>query len=268
MRTMYDGVNASTVPAGAQIYAGYVNGSWPSHAALVSKFPKALHVTIAVNVSADAMVLDVEPGDATPAQAVDWALRQRARGNPHPVVYCNQKDKVTGWPAVKAAFALRKVAPPLYWVASYVNDPAKPPTQIPAGAIALQWYDFGGHDASLVADYWPGLDPKPGPDTDTVALEDEMAQQIEPLAVHPGEYAFGLPSGRTQMVLTADGYAQPGARLRIVVWTQDSPVVHDPVVVGGSSGHHTVGMALPAGATGVTVRRTDTQSYPVGVAFR
>jgi len=157
-RTMYDGITPATVPAGAALYAGYVGGHWPSYAALAAAHPSALHVSIAVNASESARCLDVENGDASPQQAPGWVLEQRAAGNPDPWVYMNYST----WAAVQAAFAAQRVPPPLYWVALYVTDPANVP-DIPDGAIGIQYYDFGGYDASIMADHIPGLDPAPAP---------------------------------------------------------------------------------------------------------
>jgi len=259
-RMMYDGVDASSVPAGAAVYAGYVDGQWQSYDPLVAKFPNARHVSICVTASGSARVLDVETGDASPTQAPGWVKKERAAGNQYPVVYMNAST----WPAVKAAFAAQDVASPLYWVASYVDDSSDVPA-IPSGAIGIQYYDFGGYDASRVADYWPGLDPAPPSASSVIPEEDPV--QIEPLSAHPGEYAFAFAPDKTQMVLVADGYGAPGARLRVVVWRGNSPLVHDGIAVGGTSGHHSFGLPLGSGVTGVTVRREDSQSFPIGVAF-
>jgi hypothetical protein len=260
-RMMFDGVDASSVPAGAAIYAGYVDGSWQSYGPLAQKFPHALHVSICVTASDNARVLDVETGDASPTQAPGWAAKQRAAGTAHPVVYMNEST----WPAVRAAFADQGVTPPLYWVASYVSDPSNVPV-IPSGAIAVQYYDYGGYDASRVADYWPGLDPVPSAGGSVLSEEDFV--QIEPLSVHPGEYAFAFAPDKTELVLVADGYSSPGASLRVVVWAGNNANVHDAIVLGGTSGTHTYGIPLGAGATGVTIRREDAQGYPIGVAFQ
>ena len=168
-RMMYDGVTATEVPAGAAIYAGYVDGAWQSYDALVAEYPGALHVSVCVTSADDARVLDVESGDATPDEAPAWASAQRKAGNPYPVVYMNEST----WSAVESAFADQDVAAPLYWVAAYVDDPSDVPA-IPAGAIALQYYDYGGYDASVVADYWPGLDPAPKPVATAALEEDDM----------------------------------------------------------------------------------------------
>lgn len=261
---MLDGITPATVPAGAQIYAGYVGGEWPSYAALVAAHPGALHVSIAVNASESARVLDVETGDAIPAEAPGWATRERVAGNPYPVVYMN----MTTWPAVKAAFTAQGVTPPLYWVALYVTDPTRVP-DIPAGALAIQYYDYGGYDESVVADYWPGLDPAPiAAAAPAPAVPEEDPVQIEPLAVHPGEYALITPPGLGTFALVADGYKLPAAGVRVAIWVGSECTVLDDVTIGGASGVHTFGHPLPAGCTGVTVRRLDAQSYPVGIGFR
>jgi hypothetical protein len=70
-------------------------------------------------------------------------------------VYCNTSE----WPQVRAAFQNAGVTEPNYWVAQYDNNPT-----IPAGAVAKQYIgDYQGYDKSVVADYWPGVDPAPAP---------------------------------------------------------------------------------------------------------
>ena len=261
-RMMFDGVEADSVPGGAAIYAGYVDGEWQSYDPLVARYPGALHVSICVTSSDSARVLDVESGDASPDEAPGWAARERAAGNAYPVVYMNSST----WSSVQAAFADQGVPAPLYWVAAYVGDPSQVPG-IPAGAIALQYYDFGGYDASVVADYWPGLDPAP-PSGFGGEDEEDVEMQIEPISVHPGEYAYALGPGKSEMVLIADGYSGAPAQLRIVVWNHNSSLVLDNVQLGGDSGVHTFGHTLTSGTTGVTVRRLDGQDYPVGIAFQ
>lgn len=271
-RIMYDAIYADQAPGGGALYAGYVGGSWPSYAAMVAAHPAALHISIAVNATERARALDVEQGDATPAQAPGWAEDERRTGNPWPVIYCNAST----WPVVRAEFAAQHVAEPLYWIADYVDDPSQPPTVIPAGAIAVQWYDFGAYDQSLVADYWPGLDPAPKPPAPPARSleEDEMPESIKPLSVYPGgEYAYDVPDGKTQLRLTADGNTGNPALLRIAFWNGDGvsvigddPVKSPPVQVGGRA-HHTVGHTLPTGCTGVSVTRKDKGSFSVAVGF-
>lgn len=149
-RVMYDGITPSSVPTGASLYAGYVDGKWPSAAGLSKRFPNARVVGIAALPSTNnGIILDVEKGDATPAQSVDWVLMRRKAGV-DPTVYMNTST----WDDVRAAFQARKVPEPHYWVAAYSSSSA-----IPSGAVAIQWKNTSGYDQSNVADYWPGVDP-------------------------------------------------------------------------------------------------------------
>ncbi|MHB8671866.1 MAG: glycoside hydrolase family 25 domain-containing protein [Acidimicrobiales bacterium] len=152
MRIMYDVVDAGAAPTDGDLYAGYIDGAYRSYDALVGRFPDRIHVAIAVFASTDAgQVLDVEQGDATPAQAPGWALRARARGQ-EPTIYCS----ASVWPDVRAAFGAQGVAEPHYWIAHYDDDPT-----MPAGAVAKQYQSTPGWDRSSVADYWPGIDAAP-----------------------------------------------------------------------------------------------------------
>lgn len=151
-RTMYDGIDASRLPVDAQLVAGYVDGLYVWSTADWARFPNAVKVRIAVfSQTNDGEVLDVEPGNATPAESVDWVLRRREAGV-DPTVYMNTST----WPTVREAFTARKVAEPHYWIAQYDGV-----AQLPAGAIAKQHTndETAGWDVSVVADHWPGVDP-------------------------------------------------------------------------------------------------------------
>lgn len=153
-RTMYDGITVANLPATATMVAGYVDGLYSNIAALAARFPNATRVPIAVFPSTDdGIVLDVETGDATPAQAPGWVQMRRSHGV-DPTVYCNSDT----WPAVRQAFAAAGVPEPHYWIAAYDNNPT-----IPAGAVAKQYQSTDPWDASVVADYWPGIDSAPTP---------------------------------------------------------------------------------------------------------
>lgn len=157
-RIFYDAVTASNIPRDAQGVCGYVDGRYAWSLADWNLFPQAVKVDIAVRSTTNAgTVLDVERGNATPAQSVDWVLMRRAAGA-DPTIYCNELDPVTGWPAVRAAFRARNVPEPHYWIAKYDGN-----TTIPSGAVAKQYENTAGWDLSAVADYWPGVDPAPAP---------------------------------------------------------------------------------------------------------
>lgn len=160
MRTMYDSVNPENIPTSATLVAGYVDGLYRWSDADWARFPNSIHVRIACFASTnDGVVLDVETGDATPAQAPGWVQRRRAVGI-DPTIYCN----TTIWPQVVAAFINAGVPQPHYWIAAY---PGIGPT-LYAGSVAHQYADPGPYDLSVVADYWPGVDPIPAPNTPPV----------------------------------------------------------------------------------------------------
>lgn len=161
-RTMFDAITPSRIPhpPAPQLVAGYVGGYWPSFygyrddtgvwvPGIREVFPTSRPVAIAVQASQDAQVLDVEAGDATPAQAPGWAVRQRRRGQ-IPTVYANTST----WPAVVAEFTRQSVPLALWWEANYDGAAVLAP-----GRIAKQYRNTPGYDVSVVADYWPGVDP-------------------------------------------------------------------------------------------------------------
>jgi hypothetical protein len=101
--TMYDDVNLGLIPAYAGAVAGYVNGKWANYAAVVKRWPKVAHLSIAVNASADADCLDVERGDAVNTDAPAWVKRQVVRGVKRPVIYTSVSN-------VKALLAVLSAA--------------------------------------------------------------------------------------------------------------------------------------------------------------
>lgn len=180
MRTLYDSTTpVRSVPADAQMVAGYVNGLYTNLATVRTAFPNAVHVSIAVTSAADAMVLDVETGDASPADAPAWCQRQRARGQ-IPTVYCNAST----WPQVRSAFQTHGIAEPCWWIADYDGV-----AQIPPGAIAKQYRSDTAQnlDCSVVADFWPGVDSPglPKEDDMAIAITEDAAGNIHVAGVTP-----------------------------------------------------------------------------------
>jgi len=86
---MFDAVNTGAIPSDAPAVAGYVNGRFVTWLRIQKQFPKAKHLPISVFASGDAECLDVETGDASPAEVPAWVKRQQARGIPKPVIYCS-----------------------------------------------------------------------------------------------------------------------------------------------------------------------------------
>lgn len=191
-RTMYDSVTAAHIPTSAWMVAGYLPPSrYAWSAADWARFPNAVKVRIAIfaNVN-DGHVLDVEPGDATPAQAPGWVMMRR-RAGADPTVYCS----ASSWPAVRQAFRDARVPEPHYWIARYDNI-----ATIPAGAVAKQYanpetHGQGHYDLSVVADYWPGVDsPQPQEDDMDATERGWLEEAILRLrSMHTGQW--GPPTG-------------------------------------------------------------------------
>lgn len=157
MKTMYDAVTPSNIPASAEVVAGYVEGRYAWRQADWDRFPDAAKITIAI-WSGTAKVLDVEPGDATPPMAPGWARSMIAKSI-RPVIYCN----LSTWPTVMAQINGAGLAGQVdYWIAHYNFVP-----HVPGGAIACQYADPGPYDLSLCIDGWPEgshpLVPQPDP---------------------------------------------------------------------------------------------------------
>lgn len=162
MRTLYDSIDPSKIPADAEMVAGYVDGRWPTFLGeLQSRFPDAVRVAITVTGQNGAHVADCESGDLTPAGAAAWAKIQLGSGY-HPTIYTSASN----WPAVRAAAAAAGLDPSQvsYWIADYDGV-----AELPPGAVAKQYRsDTAAElDYSVVADFWPGVDPDPSPEEDS-----------------------------------------------------------------------------------------------------
>lgn len=73
---MYDAIIPAALPAGADAYLGYVNGAWPTCAAIKTRFPGASFVCLSVTGAATlADGIDVENGDYDQAAGVAWMVQ-------------------------------------------------------------------------------------------------------------------------------------------------------------------------------------------------
>jgi hypothetical protein len=189
---MYDGIDsdADVIPTSAQLVAGYDDGFYAWKDTDWARFPDSVHVHIVVHQSSNfGAVLDVEEGNASPAQSVDWVLMRRLAGA-DPTVYCNEENTL---PLVQAAFKARNVVEPHYWLANYNGSQT-----IPVGAVAHQYESDVNWDISSVADYWPGVDPEP--QGEDMALTPEDAQVILNAPVpRQGNTAGGAEHGSTTL---------------------------------------------------------------------
>lgn len=136
--TMYDtttvGAVPNWIPSRPFAVAGYVGGKWPTFNELVRRFPKAKHLSIAVNASENADCLDVEAGDATPADVGPWVLRQKKLGKRRIILYFSVSSKGAIEEALKTYGISRALVK--FWGAHYTFTP-----HIEPGFDAIQWTD-------------------------------------------------------------------------------------------------------------------------------
>jgi hypothetical protein len=163
---MYDSANPHGVPLNAQMVAGYVDGDWVWSAADWAIFPNAIKVRIAIHPNTnDGHVLDIEPGNWPASASVDWTILRRNSGLATPTIYCGTWEAGYNWGDVLAAHDARGVARPQIWLAYWDGVQV-----IPEGCIAKQYANSAmlgfDADASVVADYWPGVDAAPAPPGD------------------------------------------------------------------------------------------------------
>lgn len=162
MTTMYDSIDANSLPDDTQLCAGYINGKYQSYYGMVTRFgvSKVRSITTSAHnpdgsyVVAD--ILDVENGDASPIEAPDWAISMRELDR-DPTCYCS---RLGTWPNTQKIFSLRGLSAPNYWIADYTHSPHLVP-----GSVATQWTDAGPYDISITNDSWPlsTVNPIPSP---------------------------------------------------------------------------------------------------------
>jgi len=137
---IYDSVTPGAIP-GHHVIATYATGGYAVSPSQVAGRNVLWIDTTGTDYHAS--ILDVEPGDATPAQAAVWA-RQRLSAYPHALARIY--TMLSQWPAVKASIATLPAwmrARVRYWIA----DPTGVPHVVP-GSAATQWYWGSNYDIS------------------------------------------------------------------------------------------------------------------------
>lgn len=153
---MFDSITPKVMPAKAEAVAGYVGGKWPTFAGLEQSHPHAHRLSIAIAADEAADCLDIETGDARPAQAPAW-LRAKATtvATPKPVLYTSAAF-ADGLVKTLAAAGIPRGSY-LLWIAHYTKTPhlCGPATcrECQAHADATQFddrYDGKNLDVSIV----------------------------------------------------------------------------------------------------------------------
>jgi hypothetical protein len=75
-----------------QAVAGYVDGLFQTYGVFKHRFGRLPVLSIAASWRTNAMVLDVEDGDATPANAADWVRRAHSDGYTLPALYTSLSE--------------------------------------------------------------------------------------------------------------------------------------------------------------------------------
>lgn len=144
---MYDSTVVAHIPDDAVAVAGYVNGIFTTFDDLVMRFPHAKALSISIDAQTDADALDIETGNATPAEAPAWVRKQHARGEKTPWVYANTSTM----PQVIDALTKDDIRRSEYrvWTAHYTGVP-----HIEPGSDATQYEDHAEiYDVSLCEPY-------------------------------------------------------------------------------------------------------------------
>lgn len=138
-------------PASVDLVGYYVDGRYVPSAASLARFAGKVHVPISVNPSGNAgVVLDGAPDNGSTGEEPGWVARRRQAGV-DPTVYTT----LSLWPSLIQAMNSAGVAQPHWWIADWNNQAA-----MISGAVAHQYATVPyRYDLSIVADYWPGIDP-------------------------------------------------------------------------------------------------------------
>jgi hypothetical protein len=268
--TMYDTALNDQFPAGAAAYAGYVDGSvgdQPNYAYIVSTFPKAQHLSIALFAGNNADALDVEPGASSPSDIPGWYARQVARGIQRPVIYASasaMNDSVL--PVLSQAGIAR--AQTRLWSAHYgLGEHICGPRTCGALSIDADGTQWTSSAMGLVLDQSLLLEDFFAPATTKQPTGTEAELQSGQLNTGHGVFTvIAVPPGTAhQIALAVDNHAQnvPVARLRVAFF-DTAWHVHPDVTIDGSKGLGILAFPNAAKTGVVSVRRNDAGNAAVG----
>jgi hypothetical protein len=148
-----DGINTDAVlmDHNIPVVAYYIDGRYAWTPVEIALFPNSVHIQIATRYTTNAgNFLDVENGDATPAQAAVWANQRRLSGYEYPGIYCSRDAQQS----VINAFNNLGVDLPGWWIADWdgVDRPELPTTW------GKQYASTPHYDKTIWEDFIPGVD--------------------------------------------------------------------------------------------------------------
>jgi hypothetical protein len=195
---MLDSITVGNLPPGADAYLGYVDGYWPTFAALGQAFPHAQLLSMTVQPGYNADACDCENGDLTPADVPGWVKRQLARGQWRPVVYANASTMPGVLADLDAAGVARSSVRLLtaHYDGEHICGPGSCGTLGPSQADGTQWRETA-----------PGMH---GTEVDESMLEDDFFETT------PGPVLVSwVTAGLGSLVqLAADQHTSPAAIIR------------------------------------------------------
>lgn len=228
-RLMLDSTSAQDIPfshhgENMDLVAGYVDGwyAWPDED--WNRFPphvKRVRICIFPQ-RVDADVIDIEPGNFDAKGVVPW-IKVKWERDEVPTVYCFSDGGPVGYRVsdVREACDKAGVKRPLIWITRFAPDYPITKDEFDPEAdkeiIALQYdnsAETGGHfDASIVADFWPGIDKKEEPVASPVLNDPQFAgQSVAVVTLKPSEVGvlhamFRWPNGQVRTI-TKKVYAE------------------------------------------------------------
>lgn len=266
---MYDTALNNQFPPGAQAYAAYVDGSignQPNYAYIVTTFPKAFHLSIALFASDNADTLDVEPGAAAPSDVPAWYARQKKRGIQRPCVYASASTMTDNILPVLSHANISRSAVRL-WSAHYgLGEHICGPNSCRAVPIEVDGTQWTSNALGLVLDQSLLQENFFTTDSTVITEAELQSGQLNPgkngltaISVPPGtahHIAFGCDNGVQ---------GQPPARLRVAI-KAEGPGWHveNNVEVDGTKGLKVVPFPNPAKTGVISVIRQDAGKVDVG----
>jgi hypothetical protein len=135
---IYDSLIPGAIPASQGTVATYADGPGAVPPSEVAGRKSVLWISV-TGQDYDASVVDVEPGNASPAAAANWAWH-RLSASPHAIARIY--TFINEWPAVKSAVASfpAQMQSRIHW---WIANPTGTPHLLP-GSDATQWY-WGSH---------------------------------------------------------------------------------------------------------------------------
>lgn len=169
MATVYDSITVEAMPSDPKaIYLGYVDGQWPTFAAVKARFPHNVVLSVTTTGFTKADICDVEQGDATPEVAAAGL-----RNGLYHTVYSARSTL----PELVKAFGNT----PWHW---FCADWTGVPHLVP-GSVATQYADppasGGNYDISITDGTWPNP-PAPKPTPPSAGFDTDHMERLMTLA--------------------------------------------------------------------------------------